>query len=62
MKKDLCIVCESPKLGATILCKRCAASYDRMIDKDATTANIIRWAANRARLAERKSRDSQPTL
>ena len=49
-----CVVCNG--LTRTIrdnLCVSCCASYDRARRRDATTLGIIRWAAGRARRAER---------
>lgn len=51
--KEPCYVCgtnaEHPNM-----CKSCGRSYDRMLKtKSETIESVIRWAANRARKAER---------
>lgn len=51
-----CIVCNGPKGDRAFLCGLCGISYDRAVAKDETTANIIRWAATRARLFVRSDR------
>jgi hypothetical protein len=37
------------------MCPSCGKSYDRARDKDVTIMGAIVWAANRARLAERRA-------
>lgn len=46
-----CIVCEL--VGAT-LCRECQRDYDEAIKQNGSIMAIIRWAADRARAAERK--------
>lgn len=52
---NACLVCQKPT-PTLFLCKACGRSYDKMIEQDPTTANIIRWAANRARKFKGKNR------
>lgn len=49
-----CLVCRRPLKKAHFLCELCGRSYDRAVDRDNTTAAIIRWAVDRALLIERR--------
>ena len=57
-----CSVCGHPKdsrgtwgTSALMLCRKCADSYDRFRrDSDGTVADLILWAATRARQFERR--------
>lgn len=51
---DLCIVCYERERAGTLFCKTCGESYDRDANKDTSIAAVLKWAARRARMFERR--------
>lgn len=53
-----CTICQRETYRSArqrlLLCRHCGKSFDRMNSRDSTTAGLIVWAAQRARLFLRR--------
>ncbi len=49
-----CVVCMEQPRDGLLFCSPCRRAYDRALDSDVTVASVVRFAAARARAAERR--------